>query len=197
LAVVLAKKFTQVDVLGMNVERLAGHEVAEKVMEGRGDLKPSAKDGEVAGWMKGAVDRMDALLPEETRSAVMEACGKNCIESNKRVIEAGLAKRRKHKTEESFIDAEVKAQKATTRIERSDGVIYQIYTPRNFGKGLRCFCSLARGLPEGEKMSPTYCKCGEAFARTYWQAVLGRPVEVKLLESGLTGSDVCRFEVRL
>jgi hypothetical protein len=195
--VVVLGKLDQVNNIGLNVERLAGHEAAEKVMEGRDALKPSVKDGELAGWVKGAVDRMDALLPEDKRNEVMGSCGRSCIEANKRVIEAGLAKRRKHKTEEAFIDAEVKAVKATTRIERGDGVIYQVYTPRNFGKGLRCFCSLARGLPEGEKMSPTYCKCGEAFARTYWQTVLGRPVEVKLLESGLTGSDVCRFEVRL
>jgi hypothetical protein len=187
----------QVDNLGRNVERLAGREAAEKVMEGRDRLKPSVKDGKLAGWVKGAVDRMDAMLPEEARNEVMASCGKNCIEANRRVIEAGLAKRRKHKTEEAFIDAEVKAQKATTRVERGEGVIYQVYTPRNFGKGLRCFCALARGLPDGEKLSPTYCRCGESFARTYWQAVLGRPVEVKLLESGLTGSDVCRFEVRL
>ncbi|HIH89473.1 TPA: hypothetical protein HA344_09745 [Candidatus Bathyarchaeota archaeon] len=140
---------------------------------------------------------MDALLPEETRNGVMESCGKNCSEANRRVIDAGIVKRKKAKTEESFIDAEVKASKASVRLERGDGVLYQIYTPRGFGKGLRCYCSLARGLPEGEKMSPTYCRCGEAFARNYWQSVLGRPVEVKLLESGLTGSDVCRFEIRL
>lgn len=127
----------------------------------------------------------------------MEACGKNCSGVNKRVINAGLAKRRKYKTEEAFIDAEVKAAKASSRLERGDGVLYQVYTPRGFGKKLRCFCALTRGLPEGEKMSPTYCKCGEAFARTYWQSVLGRAVEVRLLESGLTGSDVCRFEIRL
>ena len=83
------------------------------------------------------------------------------------------------------------------RTERCEGVLYQVYTPRSFGKGQRCFCALARGLPEGVNMSPTYCKCGESFARTYWQAVLGRQVDVKLLESGLTGGDVCRFEVRL
>lgn len=193
----MANKLGQVDVLGMNVERLAGHEAMERVMEGRGELKPSVGDEELAVWVKGAVGRMDALLPEETRCSVMEACGKNCSEVNKRAIDAGLAKRKKAETEEAFIDAEVKAAKASSRLERGDGVLYQVYTPRGFGKKLRCFCALTRGLPEGETMSPTYCKCGEAFARTYWQSVLGRHVEVKLLESGLTGSDVCRFEIRL
>ncbi|MCX6647803.1 MAG: hypothetical protein NTV61_00205 [Candidatus Bathyarchaeota archaeon] len=193
----MAKKFTQVDVIGLNVERLAGREAMEKVMEGRGELKPSVGDEELAVWVNGAVQRMDALLPEETRNGVMEECGRNCSEANRRAIDAGLAKRRKHKTEEAFIDAEVKAAKASSRLERGDGVLYQVYTPRGFGMKMRCFCALTRGLPEGETMSPTYCKCGESFARTYWRSVLGRPVEVKLLESGLTGSDVCRFEIRL
>lgn len=190
-------KLGQVDVLGVHVERLAGREAAEKVMEERERLKPSVKDDALAAWVKGAVDRMDATLPEATRNEVMESCGRNCSEANRRVIDAGIAKRRKAGTEDAFIDAEVKASKASVRIERGDGVLYQVYTPRGFGKGLRCFCALARGLPEGEKMSPTYCRCGEEFARNYWRSVLGRPVKVKLLESGLTGSDVCRFEVRL
>ncbi len=193
----MAKKITQIDVIGLNVERLAGRDAMERAMMGRQDLKPSIGDAPLAEWVKGAVDRMDALLPEETRKVVMESCGKNCSEANRRVIDAGIAKRMKAKTEEAFIDAEVKASKASVKLERGDGVLYQIYTPRGFGKGLRCYCSLTRGLPESEKMSPTYCKCGESFARTYWQSVLGRPVEVKLLESGLTGSDVCRFEIRL
>jgi hypothetical protein len=194
---VLAKKFTQVDVIGLNVEGLAGRDAMEKVMEGRGELKSSVGDEALAVWVKGAVDRMDLFVPVETRGKVMEACGKNCSESNRRAIGAGLAKRRKHKTEEDFIDSEVKTAKASSRLERGDGVLYQIYTPRGFGKKLRCFCALTRGLPEGETMSPTYCKCGEAFAQTYWENVLGRPVEVKLLESDLTGAEECRFEIRL
>ncbi len=190
-------KLGQLDVLGVNVEHLAGREARERVMEGRDGLKPNIGDKPLAEWVKSAVDRMDVLLPEETRRAVMEACGRNCSETNRRVIDAGLARRRKHKTEEAFIDAEVKASKASSRIERGDGVLYQIYTPRGFGKKQRCFCSLARGLPDPERMSTTYCVCGEAFARNYWQSVLGRPVGVKLLESGLIGSNVCRFEIRL
>ncbi|MFA5868138.1 MAG: hypothetical protein WC941_00350 [Candidatus Bathyarchaeia archaeon] len=66
----MANKLGQVDVLGMNVERLAGHEAMERVMEGRGELKPSVGDEELAVWVNGAVDRMDALLPEETRCSV-------------------------------------------------------------------------------------------------------------------------------
>ncbi|HIH89474.1 TPA: hypothetical protein HA344_09750 [Candidatus Bathyarchaeota archaeon] len=37
----MAKKITQVDVISLNVERLAGRDAMEKVMEGREDLKPS------------------------------------------------------------------------------------------------------------------------------------------------------------
>ncbi len=107
----MAKKITQVDVIGLNVERLAGRDAMEKIMEGREDLKPSIGDEPLAEWVKGAIDRMDARLTEETRNAIMEFCGKNCSEANRRVIDAGIAKRERAKTEKAFIDSEVKASK--------------------------------------------------------------------------------------
>jgi hypothetical protein len=87
---VLAKKFTQINVIGLNVERLAGRKAMEKVMEGREELKSSVEDEELAIWVNGAVQRMDALLPEETRNSVMETCGRNCSEVNRRAIDASL-----------------------------------------------------------------------------------------------------------
>jgi len=83
-------KLDQVDNIGLNVDRLAGREAAKKAMDGRDALKSSVKDGELAVWVKGAVDRMDALLPDEKSNEVMESCGRSCIEANKRVLESGL-----------------------------------------------------------------------------------------------------------
>ncbi len=40
----MAKKITQIDVISLNVECLAGRDAMEKVMEGRQELKPSAGD---------------------------------------------------------------------------------------------------------------------------------------------------------
>jgi predicted hydrocarbon binding protein len=45
-------------------------------------------------------------------------------------------------------------------------------------------------------MPRTYCGCSKGFVERYWEQVLGRHVEAKILESAVTGSKVCRFRVR-
>jgi hypothetical protein len=54
---------------------------------------------------------------------------------------------------------------------------------------------MVSGLPEGETMSVTYCQCSRAFVQTVWEAALGRPVQVDLLSSAVSGSDECRFRI--
>jgi hypothetical protein len=44
-------------------------------------------------------------------------------------------------------------------------------------------------------MSRTYCHCSKAFVRTLWEAVMGRPVSIELLESAVSGSGECRFRI--
>ena len=34
--------------------------------------------------------------------------------------------------------------------------------------------------PEGTTVSSTYCNCAKGFVKTYWESVLGKPVQVQL-----------------
>ena len=80
-------------------------------------------------------------------------------------------------------------------MERDDEAVVFGYTPQTFGRGMRCYCSLVNGLPMGETMSETYCLCSRGFVEAYWEAVSGGRVEIELLESAVSGSEVCRFRV--
>ncbi len=91
----MANKLGQLDAMKAHLEHVVGHDAAEKVMEGLGGLKPSVKDEALAMWVKDAVDRMDAVLPEAARNEVMASCGKNCSEMNAR---AGKKTSVKHHT---------------------------------------------------------------------------------------------------
>ena len=183
--------------LGGRVASVAGKKVQASVMEGS-DRVASGKDKEaLARWVQGAMERLDRLTDRKTRCAIMEACGANCARRNKGLIERGKARRRKHGTLAAFLAAEERKPVAGTRLERKGTVLYQFYTPRAFTFPMRCYCALLRGLPEKETVSPTYCCCSRGFVKTYWEAVLGAPVSVKVLASAVTGEAECKFEIRM
>jgi hypothetical protein len=188
---------SQIVEIAESVECLAGREVREKVMRDGQRINASTKPEKVAEWVKGAMERLDALVDPDVRNAILMHCGANCAAVNKRPVEAARARRKKYKTAEAFLEAEQKHPPAGTRLVREGGALRQFYTPRSFTRPMRCYCSLLRGLPEGETVSPTFCQCSRGFVRKYWETVLGKPVSVDLVKSCVSGADECEFLIRL
>lgn len=62
-----------------------------------------------------------------------------------------------------------------------------------------CHCPWVREAlrKEDQPVSPIFCNCSGGYYKNYWEAVLGQPVKVELLESVLKGDDTCKFELRL
>ena len=184
-----------IEAFASQVEALAGSGVRSQVMTGSESITAKTGAIEVAAWVQGAMNRLDEAAPPETAIAIMEACGAHCAAVNHAVIERAVARRRKYRSEEEYLAAEIRKPTAGTRLERRGDVLHQFYTPRSFGRGMRCFCALVQALPEGETLSPTYCHCSKALVKTLWEAVLGRPVTVQVLRSALTGADECEFTI--
>jgi hypothetical protein len=184
-----------IEELGGQIEAAAGPAICDRVMAGADTLTVKSSGADTARWVQGAVDRMDTLLPELVRVQIMEDCGVNCAHRNSAVVDRAVARRQKHGSEEAFLTAEIKKPMPGTRLERDGDALLQTYTPRAFSRPMRCFCALVKDLPSGESMSQTYCHCSKAFVQTLWEAVLGRPVNVELLESAVSGSSVCRFRI--
>lgn len=185
-----------IEELGGQVEALAGKEIRDQVMAGADAITAKTGGAEVARWVRGAMERLDALLPTETAVRIMESCGVNCARRNRLPIDRARARREKAADEEAFLAAELKKPAAGTRLEREGEALYQVYAPQAFSRPMRCFCALVKELPEGETLSPTYCHCSKAFVRAMWEATLGRPVEVDLVESAISGAAECRFQIR-
>jgi hypothetical protein len=186
----------QINEIGRNIEDLAGYELRLKVMEGS-EKVPSSNPAKAAAWVRDAMDRLDALVDEPTRRQIMLNCGYNCIRLNPRPLESARARRQKFASEEAFLAAEMQKPPKGMRFERRGNLLIQYYTPRTFGAGMRCYCSLLRGLPPGQTASLTYCECSRGFVQRYWEGILGRAVEVDLIESAVSGADECRFMVHL
>jgi hypothetical protein len=140
---------------------------------------------------------LDALVDENTRIQIMNACGSNCAEINKRVIQKAVERRNKFKTIEEFLKAEQEKPQKGTRIQLDGNQLFHIYTPQAFTRPMRCYCGLIRDLPKEVTMSKTYCYCAEGFVKKYWETILQKPVQVSLIGSAVSGASECKFAVQL
>lgn len=183
-----------VEEIGRNIELFAGEEMRRKIMEGSEKIA-SVSSKEVAEWVKGAMERLDSLVDKETIVQIMTSCGYSCAVINRRHIEMATEKRKKFRSVEDFLEAEMRKPMRGTRLVREGDVLYYYYTPQTLRKGLRCYCSLMKGLPTGETASLTYCLCSRGFVERFWEEVLERPVKAELLESSLSGSHECKFAI--
>jgi hypothetical protein len=180
-----------------NIELYSGKETSKEVMEDSEDITEKTDKKKVALWTKTAMDRLDALVDEKTRVQIMNACGSNCAEINKRLIQKAVERRNKFKTIEDFLKAEQKKPQKGTKIQWEGKQLFHIYTPQEFTHPMRCYCGLLRNLPPDVTASQTYCHCGEGFVKKYWESILQRPTEVKLIESAISGASQCKFAVTL
>lgn len=181
---------------GMAISEHASDEVQQQVLKGSENLKKSSR-AEMSTWLQSAMQRFDALVEEGTRNRIMQDCGYNCARVNKSTIERMGRKREKFSTLEEFIDNEAKHPSKIQRIERDGDRILQYYSPKEFRDGWRCFCGVWRELPGGEKTSSTWCQCSRAFVEKVWEMYAGRPVQVELLQSSISGAKECIFEIKL
>lgn len=179
------------------IRKMVARETSVSILEGIEKLGKNAKPEDVSIWCKGAIDRMDRLVDEETRVLIMTSLGHNCAEKNKRTIQAAAKRRDKYGSFSDFLEAEIKKPPRGTRIELEGDKILFYYTPSTYRAGLRCYCSLMNHLPENVTASLTYCNCSKGFVEKYWEAVTGNPVAVDLERSCISGSRECKFTVRL
>lgn len=186
----------QLDNINRHLTELVGSDKSEKILGDCLRLPKSSNPERIALAVNEAINRMDQDLDESTRNKVMALSGFDCVNANKRAVEQALKRRNKYKTLDEYLDAEEKSPSRGTRFKREGDTFYQWYTPGEWSRPMRCFCSLMKGLPDEVTSSKTYCKCSESFVRKIWEIVLGEPVEVNVLESAISGSDECRFEIK-
>lgn len=194
------KDAEMIDSIGRTVGALAGEDVSKLFLKGSEKIAkaPAGSNAQsLSLWLKEAVARLDASVDEPTRVRIMETCGTLCAQINKRAIDGFVRRRQKYPSTDKYLAAEQKKPARGTRLERTGNVVHFYYTPDTFRPGLRCYCSLWRGLPPNAKVSQTYCHCSKAFVAKLWQAIVERPVKVELLQSCISGAKECKFAIHL
>ncbi len=179
------------------IEKHAGKDLAQRIMEGSENITEKTDKKKTTSFLKNAMQKMDATVDEKTRHRIMQECGYNCAKKNHKMIERAIARRKKFRNLDEFLDAEQKKPMKGTKLIRDGNILYQFYVPEAFTRPMRCYCGLFRELPKEETVSITYCNCSKGFVEKYWEEVLQRPVEVDILHSAISGAKDCKFAVHL
>jgi hypothetical protein len=65
-------------------------------------------------------------------------------------------------------------------------------------RSIYCHCPRVRHAVSAEQELPEiYCYCGAGFYKHIWETIIGRSLDVEVLESVLSGGEVCRVMIKL
>ena len=65
-------------------------------------------------------------------------------------------------------------------------------------RSIYCHCPRIReAVGSGDEIPQIYCYCGAGFYKNMWETILNEALEVEVLESVLSGGDVCRVAINL
>jgi hypothetical protein len=86
-----------------------------------------------------------------------------------------------------------------TKIPKSGYLVeYLEETDPDKKRQLYCHCPRVRdALSLLQTLPSTYCYCGAGFYKGIWEEIVQKPVEVEVLESVLSGGEVCRVAIHL
>jgi hypothetical protein len=164
----------------------------DRTKPGDRTVERAAKRMEFAdGWVQRFFTAVDATLDEPTRRRLMEANGKSCY-----VAYAGPP-RREPVTLEHFKDwiAQHGQERGYSVEGRVISFEYLSSAETHEASPERlCLCPMVEVQSVG-KISPTYCHCSVGYVREMHERMLGRPVQVELVDSVLRGGKRCRFRM--
>lgn len=165
------------------LEKEVSRKVMLKVLQGS-QKYDSLKSSEKAEWWKDAINRLENEIGKEKSINIMKICGDKCCgEGHRKTVKK---KYDESKSLEEFLD-KISIKGVTYRLDNDNTIIAEYK---------RCFCGQVKNT---KKTFPNklYCECGNEFNKQYFSAAFGKTVEVELIKSVISGSDSCKFIIRI
>lgn len=128
---------------------------------------------------------LDQRVDEETRKQIMEACGRRCIGAS--TLERASRLKQTAPDLDHLLALLNEAHIGGGSLQREGNTIHAAYD--------RCYCGSVSKTKEA--VSDTYCRCSCGWFRQLFETLLGRPVEVELVSSIISGGERCQFLIHL
>jgi Family of unknown function (DUF6144) len=148
------------------------------------DLKPYdtlKTPSQTANWIRSMMDRLDDAVGVNVAGKVMEACGRQCI--GRSVLEKAGRFQQNSTDLDDLLDQLNQARIGGGNLHRKGDLIHASYD--------RCYCGSVSKTRQ--PISITYCKCSCGWYQLLFETLLGKPVEVELIDSIIHGGAICQF----
>lgn len=139
----------------------------------------------IRNWLADLMNTIDTEVDEPTKIKLISGCGRACF--NRFQFKQDIAAKGK-----GSVDKLVEALKSNFEVWRENDVVHVRYGAVNRNG---CYCPAARYRPP--KPKDIHCYCSRASHESIWQAALGRPIKIDILESVRRGDPTCHFLVHL
>jgi hypothetical protein len=141
----------------------------------------------IRNWVTDLMDTIDTEVDEATKVKLLSGCGRGCYRRHE--FKQDLATKGK-----ADVDKLIEAYKANFEIWREGEKTAHI----RYGKinSYGCYCPAARYRP-GKPKTDIHCYCTRATHQAIWEAALGHPVNIDILETVRRGDPTCHFVVHL
>ncbi|RPI31742.1 MAG: hypothetical protein EHM70_10785 [Chloroflexota bacterium] len=136
----------------------------------------------VQNWLADLLETMEAELDRETLVRLFEGCGRGCF--RRFPFKQEIARQG-----QGSLENLIEAYRQNFEIWREGNLVHIRYGETSPG----CYCPAARFRPAG--VNDLHCECTRMTHQTIFETALGRPFEVKVVESVRRGGKTCHFTV--
>ena len=134
----------------------------------------------IQNWLTDLVSTIETELDEATKVKLLAGCGRGCFKRYK--FKSDIAEKGK-----GDLDKLIAAYKANFEVWKEGNTVHVRYGEVSQG----CYCPAAKFRPA--KPNDLHCECTRATHQTIFETALGRPVDVKILETVRRGNKTCHF----
>jgi hypothetical protein len=134
----------------------------------------------IQNWLADLISTIEIELDKSTQMKLMAGCGRGCF--NRHKFKSDIAEKGK-----GDLDKLIVAYKNNFEVWKDGNSVHIRYGEVSKG----CYCPAAKFRPA--KPNDLHCECTRATHQTIFETALGRPVDVKILESVRRGNQTCHF----
>ncbi len=174
-----------IESLAESLDGYVGYPTKQEILQGTDRFTDQITPVKKAELVWQVMQKMETLVEETKRAAVLEYCGRECL-GQSAVQKARRLRLASHDLDEFL--AKMNAQRLGGGMLVDKGnFIHATYT--------KCYCgnvSQARWKISGE-----YCNCSRGWFLELFEKSLGVPVRVEFLQTILQGAENCQFRITL